>query len=116
VAYLLIGGLSYVIDAGLLYVLSRAGVPVWAAATVGYWTSVVVNFLLNRTQFSDPGTGAAHRHAVRYGALLLANFLVTLVVLEAGTRLGLPVLVSKTFAVVLTTCWNFVLYRVWVFR
>ena len=96
--------------------LSRAGMPVWAAATVGYWTSVVLNFLLNRSQFSAPGSGAVHRHVVRYGVLLLMNFLVTLVVLEVGTRLGLPVLVSKTAAVGLTTCWNFVLYRVWVFR
>lgn len=104
------------IDAGLLHVLSRAGMPVWAAATVGFWTSVVANFLLNRPRFSSPAGAGVHRHALRYGALLLANFVVTLIILEVGSRLGLPVLVSKTLAVVLTTGWNFVLYRAWVFR
>lgn len=116
-AYLVIGGLSYVVDAGLLLALSAGpGVPLWAAASAGYWTSVLVNFGLNRLVFHVAGGGPVHRHALRYGALLALNYVVTLVVLEVGTGLGVPVLAAKTFAVALTTCWNFVLYRVWVFR
>ncbi|WP_298460433.1 GtrA family protein [uncultured Cellulomonas sp.] len=115
-AYVLVGGLSYAVDAGLLLALSSGlGVAVWVAATVGYWTSVVVNFGLNRLLFHT-GAGGVHRHAVRYGALLAVNYLVTLGVLHLGEQLGVPLLVTKTFAVGLTTCWNFVLYRVWVFR
>lgn len=116
-AYLVIGGLSYVIDAGLLYVLSaRLGVALWAAASVGFWTSVVANFGLNHLVFRSVTGGPVHLHVLRYGALLLFNFVFTLLLLEAGAALGAPVLVTKTVAVGVTTCWNFVLYRTWVFR
>lgn len=116
-AYLVIGGLSYVIDAGLLYLLStRLGVVLWAAASVGFWTSVVANFGLNHLLFRSVTGGPVHLHALRYGALLLVNFAFTLLLLEAGAALGVPVLVTKTVAVGVTTCWNFVLYRTWVFR
>nr|WP_297424221.1 GtrA family protein [uncultured Actinotalea sp.] len=116
VVYLAIGGLSYVVDAGLLYLLVTAGAPLWAAASVGYWTSVVLNFALNRSVFRADSATRWHRQAVRYGVLLVVNFAATLMILQLGEAAGVPVLVSKTAAVVLTAAWNFVLYRVWVFR
>lgn len=116
VLYVLVGGLSYVVDAGLLVLVTGPlGGPVWLGTTIGFWTSVVVNFLLNRAVFSQ-GDASSVSHGVRYGVLLGVNYLVTLLIVHVGTSWGLPPVVPKTFAVALTTCWNFVLYRVWVFR
>ncbi|WP_163275292.1 GtrA family protein [Cellulomonas iranensis] len=116
VLYVLVGGLSYVVDAGLLVLVTGPlGGPVWLGTTVGFWTSVVVNFLLNRAVFSQ-GDASSVSHGVRYGVLLGVNYLVTLLIVHVGTTWGLPPVVPKTVAVALTTCWNFVLYRVWVFR
>ena len=87
----------------------------WLGTTIGFWTSVVLNFVLNRAVFSQGGASSV-AHGARYGVLLGANYLVTLLIVHVGTSWGLPPVVPKTVAVALTTCWNFVLYRVWVFR
>lgn len=116
--FLAIGGLSYAIDAGLLVLVTGPwGGPVWLGTTIGFWTSVVVNFALNRTLFARAGSGASvMAHGARYGSLLALNYLITLAIVALGVSWGLAPLVPKTAAVALTTGWNFVLYRVWVFR
>ena len=116
VRYLGIGVLSYVVDAGLLVLVTGPlRGPVWLGATVGFWTSVVLNFALNRLVFSDRD-GTVVAHSVRYGVLLGVNYLVTLGIVDLGVAKGFTPIVPKTVAVALTTSWNFLLYRKWVFR
>ncbi|WP_298804259.1 GtrA family protein [uncultured Pseudokineococcus sp.] len=115
-AYLFVGGLSYIIDLGLFLLLGRGlGWGVVPAATVGYWTSVMVNFCLNRSVvFSS--THRLRRGAVRYGLLLLANYLATLGIVTGLVSLGTADALAKTTAVAVIAVWNFFLYRAWVFR
>lgn len=115
VRYVAIGGLSFVVDAGLLWLATSVlGWPVWAGATLGYWTGVVVNFTLNRLLLGRREANLL-RQTVRYGILLGANYVVTLTLLHLASTWGIPVVVAKSGIVAASTCWNYLLYRAWVF-
>ena len=117
-SYLVIGGLTVVVDIGLLALLHELyEVPLGAATTVAYCGAVVVNFLLNRTAMLAGGSHGLTQHALRYGSLVLANYLITLVVVTSVGHLSPRwYLVAKLAVVATSTSWNFLLYRYWVFN
>ncbi len=102
------------VDLGLLVLLVEVlGVPLAPATAAAFLTSVAVNFGLNRVL---AGTGGLlGRQAMRYGLLLLANLLLTVVVVTGAERAGVPYVVAKGAVVLASTLWNYVLYRRWVF-
>jgi putative flippase GtrA len=114
--YLVVGGLTVVVDIGLLALLHESfGVPLGVATTVAFGTAVVVNFLLNRTAMSSWGSRGLTQHALRYGALVVANYVITLAVVTTAGHVGDRYLVAKVVVVAVSTSWNFLLYRHWVF-
>ena len=114
--YLVVGGLTVVVDIGLLALLHESfGVPLGVATTVAFCTAVVVNFLLNRTAMSSWGSRGLTQHALRYGSLVVANYVITLAVVTTAGHEGDRYLVAKVAVVAVSTCWNFLLYRYWVF-
>ena len=88
-------------------------VPVPLATATAFLASVAVNFALNRLLAG--GTGMLRRQVVRYGLLLLGNLLLTVAVVSAADAAGIPYLLAKAVVVAGSTCWNFLLYRSWVF-
>lgn len=90
------------------------GVPVPAATATAFSTSVAVNFALNRL-LAAGGPGLLRRQVLRYGVLLLANLVLTVVVVSAADAAGIPYLAAKSAVVAASTGWNYLLYRVWVF-
>ena len=114
--YLVVGGLTVVVDLGLLGLLHEAfGAPLGVATTLAYCAAVMVNFLLNRTAMSSWGSWGLTQHALRYASLVVANYLITLAVVTAAGHVGDRYLVAKAAVVAVSTCWNFLLYRHWVF-
>ena len=114
--YLVVGGFTVVVDVGLLALLHEFyGVPLGVATTVAFCTAVMVNFLLNRTAMSSSGSWGLTRHALRYGSLVVANYVITLVVVTTAGHVGRRYLVAKVAVVAVSTGWNFLLYRYWVF-
>lgn len=115
--YLVVGGLTVVVDVGLLALLHEAyGVPLGAATTVAFCTAVVVNFLLNRTAMSSRGSRGLTQHALRYGSLVVANYVITLVVVTTVGHVSARWYLAAKLAVVAgSTSWNFLLYRYWIF-
>lgn len=114
--YLVVGGVTVVVDIGLLALLHEAyGVSLGIATTVAFCTAVTVNFLLNRTAMSSRGSQGLMQHALRYGSLVVANYLITLVVVTTAGHVGDRYLVAKVAVVAGSTLWNFLLYRHWVF-
>ena len=115
--YLVVGGLTIVVDIGLLALLHESyGVPLGLATTVAFCTAVVVNFLLNRTAMSSSGSRGLTQHALRYGSLVVANYVITLVVVTTVGHVSARwYLVAKVAVVAASTSWNFLLYRHWVF-
>jgi len=114
--YLVIGGLSLVIDVGLLYVLhSIVGVQLGIATAVAFLVSLVFNFVCNRTAMAVSETEQLTRHAFRYGLLVVANLGIAVAVVTGAEHIGVPYVLGKLAVVAASTCWNFVLYRRWVF-
>jgi len=114
--YLVVGGLTVVVDIGLLALLHESyGVSLGIATTVAFCTAVTVNFLLNRAAMSSRGAQGLVQHAVRYGSLVVANYVITLAVVTTAGHVGDRYLVAKVAVVAASTCWNFLLYRHWVF-
>lgn len=116
-AYLTIGLLSVGIDVGLLVLLTEAtGLPLPVATATAFLTSVLVNFTLNRLVFAGAATADIVAHAARYTALVVANLLVTVLVVTSAEAAGAPYVIAKLAVVAGSTLWNFLLYRHWVFR
>ncbi|HEY8282433.1 MAG TPA: GtrA family protein [Leifsonia sp.] len=114
--YLAIGIASIAIDVGLLYTLhSIVGVEVGIATAVAFLTSVVFNFICNRFAMAGGESAKLMRHAYRYGLLVVANLVITVVVVSGAAHVGIPYVIAKLAVVAASTCWNFVLYRRWVF-
>ncbi|HET6826026.1 MAG TPA: GtrA family protein [Amnibacterium sp.] len=116
VRYLLIGGGSVVIDVGLLYVLhSLVGVQLSIATTIAFLVSLAFNFVCNRLTMAGSEAKQLLRHVYRYGLLVVVNLAITVAVVTAAPRFGVPYVIAKLAVVAASTCWNFVLYRRWVF-
>src|SRR6478752_1008809 len=114
--YLVVGGVTVVVDIGLLALLHEVyGVSLGLATTVAFCTAVTVNFLLNRTAMSSRGSQGLMQHALRYGSLVAANYVITLAVVTTAGHVGDRYLVAKVVVVAVSTSWNFLLYRHWVF-
>jgi putative flippase GtrA len=114
--YVVIGGLSVVIDVGLLLILhSIVGVPLTIATTVAFLVSLVANFIANRTMMAGSERDQLMRHASRYAVLVVANLAITVAVVSGAEHVGVPYVLGKLAVVAASTCWNFVLYRRWVF-
>jgi putative flippase GtrA len=114
--YLVIGGLSIVIDVSLLYTLhSIVGVQLGVATTVAFLVSLIFNFICNRITMAGSETEQLMRHAFRYGLLVVANLGITVAVVTGAEHIGVSYLAGKLAVVAASTCWNFVLYRRWVF-
>ncbi len=115
-SYVVVGGLTVVVDLGLLSLLHESyGVPLGVATSVAFCAAVVVNFALNRAAMSSRGSWGLTQHAWRYGSLVLANYVVTLTVVTAVGHVGDRYMVAKVAVVAVSTVWNFLLYRYWVF-
>lgn len=82
---------------------------------MAFCTAVTVNFLLNRTAMSSQGSQGLMQHALRYGSLVVANYVITLAVVTTAGHVGDRYLVAKVAVVAGSTLWNFLLYRHWVF-
>jgi putative flippase GtrA len=116
IRYLVIGVASIGIDVGLLFVLhSLVGVPLGVATTAAFLTSLVFNFACNRSTMAAGQPARLMQHAVRYSLLVVANLLITVAVVTGAAHIGVPYVLAKLAVVAASSCWNFVLYRRWVF-
>ncbi|MCZ2812317.1 MULTISPECIES: GtrA family protein [unclassified Modestobacter] len=116
VRYVGVGLLSLVVDAGTLWLLyDVAGRPLWLATTAGFWLSFVVNFLANK-YFTFGVRTDGTRQLLRYGLLVVLNYLANLGIVTGLVAVGLPAVLAKVIAVALLTGLNFFAYRHWVFR
>jgi len=115
IQYLAIGATTVCIDIGLMALLhSMFGVNVYLAATVSFWTSLVFNFCANKFYTFNVAANTV-QHAGTYLTLVGINYFVGLMMIALGAHLGINYIVAKLGAIVLTTCWNFLLYKYIVF-
>jgi putative flippase GtrA len=116
IKFLLVGGASFAVDLALLVILHEVfGVDLWIATPVAFLASLVFNFALQRS-FTFRAQNRRHVSLLKYLALVVFNVLAIDVIVNAFDAWGLSYSIGKAVATVLTTSWNFWLYKVWIFK
>jgi putative flippase GtrA len=118
VRYLLVGGSVYALELLVIVIGQHAGLSAVAAVALAFWVGLVVSFLLQKfVTFGDRRTH--HRVVLKQvaavGLLVLWNFLFTIGVTKLLSNY-LPATVLRTIALLITTLWNFYLYKTSIFR
>ncbi len=118
VRYLLVGGSVYVFELLVIVVAQHQGAGPVAAVAISFVLGTAVSFLLQKlVTFSDKRMH--HKvvipQVVATILLVLFNFGFTLLVTKLLAHV-LPAVVSRTLALLMTTVWNFYLYRTRIFK
>lgn len=109
------GGLSVGVDVAVLAVLHGVlDVDLVLAASLGYLASLVVNYSLNHAWVFQ-SSGDHRRRLLKYGLLVVLNYVLTIGVVAGMVELGANYLVAKLVVVVINAVLNFTLFRAWVF-
>lgn len=118
VRYLLVGGSVYLLEVAVILVAQQQGTSSVVAVGLAFWIGLLVSFGLQKfVTFGDKRTH--HRIVLKQfmavTALVAWNFIFTIGVtkLLAG---HLPAVLIRTVALLITTLWNFYLYRTSIFR
>lgn len=114
--FVIVGGISFVIDLGLLMLLHEIFlVDLLIATPVAFLTSLGINFSLQRifTFRADNGKSVSF---VKYCLLVIFNTLAVDIIVNVIDWLGAGYQVGKVVATILTTAWNFLLYKHWIFK
>jgi putative flippase GtrA len=116
--YLLVGGSVYVLELGVILLAQQAGASSVVAVGIAFWTGLIVSFVLQKfVTFSDKRTHTRvlAKQFLAVSALVLWNFAFTLAVTKLLSS-HLPPTVTRTIALLITTLWNFYLYKTSIFR
>jgi putative flippase GtrA len=114
--FLVVGGLSFALDLGLLVVLHEEfGLDLVVATPIAFVVSLVFNYFLQRI-FTFQSTNHHGISAAKYVSLVLFNIIVSDVIVTGFDAAGWSYIIGKGTATVLTTLWNYFLYREWIFK
>jgi putative flippase GtrA len=112
--YVAVGLLSALIDIGAMQALMYAGVHYGLATSAGFALGLGVNY---RSQAKFTFKAArSHRSAFRYGVLVLANYVLTLVFVVAAEHWLASALVGKVVSLPVIAVSGFLWSRFWVFK
>lgn len=115
--YILVGGLSYVIEIGFIYLLVMSGVDRILAVAIGFWIGFFLAFCLQKIIAFRNKTSEAKqvvKQSVLYAVLVLFNYGFTLVFVALLSPL-INIYIARTIALGITTCWNFIIYKRFIF-
>lgn len=117
--YAVIGGLGYIFEMLVLAVaVSLLSAGDHAAVTASYWLGLVFSFVLQKLlafRNRDRRSVVIGAQATSYVALVLLNYGFTLL-FTTLTASVLGVFISRTLALLMTTGWNYFLYRKIIFN
>ena len=116
--YLVIGGSVYVFELLVIIIAQKLKAGPLLAVALSFWLGLIVSFVLQKlVAFGDKRL----HHTVllpqilAFSALVLFNFGFTLLVTKILSP-SIPVVITRTLALGLTTLWNFYLYKTRIFR
>ena len=115
--YVVIGFSVYIFELLVIVVAQRLGSSPIIAIAFSFWLGLIVSFTLQKfISFQDKRT---HHKIVlvqlfAYSALVLFNFGFTLLLAKIIGH-HLPAVVTRSFALGVTTLWNFSIYRSRIF-
>jgi putative flippase GtrA len=116
--YLIIGGSVYILELVVITLSQSLGASAVLAVGLSFWIGLVVSFLLQKlVTFSDKRTH--HKvlvpQIIAFSLLVLFNFGFTVLVTKLLAH-TIPAVATRTLALLITTIWNFYLYRTRIFK
>lgn len=113
--YLAVGVISAGIDVLTLWLLLAAQVERVPAVALALLTGMVANYALHRVYTFRSEQPLRLRSVLRYSAIVAANYLLTLAIIEAGLRVGVGVMWGKILSLPVIAMTGFLLTRRFVF-
>jgi putative flippase GtrA len=116
--YLIIGGSVYALELVVIVAAQALGASAVAAVGLSFWIGLVVSFFLQKlVTFSDKRTH--HKvlipQVAAFSLLVLFNFGFTILVTKLLSNV-IPAVATRTLALLITTIWNFYLYKTRIFK
>ncbi len=116
--YLIAGVISYAIEITFLLFLKKIiGLSGEVSTAISFWIGLIAAFLIQKMfafKNQNKDTKEVGRQAVIYAGLVLFNYIFTILVVTIAPENML--LVARTTALVVTTLWNFVFYKKFIFK
>jgi len=116
--YLLAGGVSYFIEISALYAfVIFANTSTITATAISFWIGLIVSFLIQKTYtFKNRSTTKKEtsRQIVLYCMLVAFNYVFTILFVYVLHEYEVGVI--RTIALIITTLWNFYIYKRFIFR
>jgi len=115
--YLVVGISTFLFDVGLLYGLVEIFKIHYLIATTLAWSSATIaNYLLNKI-WSFKSSASYFFSFLKYAVLLGANYLFTIFMMYVLVEIFLFYYVyAKIVIMAVIACWNFFIYKHFVFR
>lgn len=117
VKYISVGGVSAALETALFWWNLHGLHLVWVAAnSLAIIIATLFNFFLNRL-WSFQSRGPLPRQLALYLTLFFFNLMMSnLIIYVLADLEHLEILIAKLISIALIVCWNFVIYKVVIFR
>lgn len=116
--YLLIGGLAFAIEYGTFYILYIGlHIGLVIANSFSFILALLTSFTLNRLWtfgYQEYNKKAAHQLSF-YVVLASINFILTNLIVEGLAALSLNPKIGKLIAMITTSLWNYILFKIIIF-
>lgn len=118
VRYLVVGGGVYALELIVILIGQHSGMSAVSAVALAFWVGLIASFVLQKfITFSD--RRRHHRiilkQVIAVSVLVMWNFLFTIIVTKLLSE-HIPATLTRTMALLITTLWNFYLYKTTIFR
>jgi putative flippase GtrA len=111
--YILVGGVAYFIEIGILYYLHHyLKLSSITSVAISFWIGFLAAFVLQKYiafQNYEKDKRTISKQMTFYTALVIWNYLFSLVLVKLFS--GTSVVAIRTMAIVITTLWNYIIYR-----
>ncbi|GAA4250181.1 hypothetical protein GCM10022255_037510 [Dactylosporangium darangshiense] len=116
VGFAMLGAFTFAIDLGVLTALRHwTHLPIAVAVAIAYIGAFGLNFALNRT-VNFRSHAPVGRQFLRYAAVMVGDFLITVYVTTGLTMVGLDFRVARVAASAVVAVFTYSASRWWVFR
>lgn len=114
--YGFVGGSAFVIDLGtLIFLRDVTAAPLPLATAVSLVAGLAASYTLQR--FLTFRRNAVTWHSLwKYGVLVTFNWVATTLIIHGIETAGVSYVVGKFGSTAVITCWNYFIYRFWIFR
>lgn len=115
--YLIVGGSVYLLELAVIYSAQHNGFSATVAVAISFWVGLIVSFILQKLlTFGDKRAQPKllFTQILLFALLVLFNFGFTVMFTALATP-SMPAAVARTIALLITTIWNYYLYKTKIF-